>query len=114
MNSCIFCNIIAGQIPSPRVYETDKVIVIKDVNPKAPVHDLIIPKEHIPSLNELQDPELATELLLVIKKVAEIEGIVKSGYRVVINTGKNGGQLVPHLHLHILGGSNLGPKIVAE
>lgn len=114
MSDCIFCNIIAGQIPSPRVYETDYLIVIKDINPKAPVHDLIIPKEHIASLNDLKGTKLAGELLLAAKKVAEIEGVAQKGYRVIINTGKNGGQLVPHLHLHLIGGRALGPEIVIE
>ncbi len=110
---CIFCKIVAGEIPSPRVYENDYLIVIKDINPKAPVHDLIIPKRHIASLNELDDKDLAAELFLAAVKVAKKEGIDAKGYRLIVNTGKAGGQLVPHLHLHLLGGRNLGPKIVA-
>jgi histidine triad (HIT) family protein len=114
MDDCIFCKIIAGEIPAQTVYETDKVLVIRDINPKAPVHDLIIPKTHILDLNDLDDKEMAAELLTVVKVVAKKEGIDQGGYRLIVNTGKNGGQLVPHLHFHLLGGKNLGPKIVAE
>jgi histidine triad (HIT) family protein len=111
---CIFCKIIKGDIPGDKVYETDNILVIRDINPHAPVHDLIIPKKHIVSLNELTDEKIAAELLLSVKKVAEIEGILGSGYRLISNTGKNGGQLVPHLHFHLLGGKNLGPKLVSS
>ncbi|MBW6431788.1 histidine triad nucleotide-binding protein [Patescibacteria group bacterium] len=111
---CIFCKIIAGDIPGQVVHETDQVLVLKDINPKAPVHDLIIPKEHITNLNELDDKEMAAELLTVVKDVAKKEGIDEGGYRLIVNTGKNGGQLVPHLHFHLLGGKNLGPKIVID
>ena len=114
MKDCIFCNIVNGQIPSPRVYETEHIIVIRDISPKAPVHDLIIPKRHLTNFNELEDTELAGELLLGAAKVAQIEGLAENGYRLIINTGTDGGQLVPHLHLHLLGGRNLGPKIVAD
>jgi histidine triad (HIT) family protein len=114
MDDCIFCKIIAGEIPAQTVYETDKVLVIRDINPKAPVHDLIIPKTHILDLNDLDDKEMAAELLTVVKVVAKKEGIDQGGHRLIVNTGKNGGQLVPHLHFHLLGGKNLGPKIVAE
>lgn len=111
---CIFCKIISGEIPAQVVYETDKILVIRDINPKAPVHDLIIPKTHIIDLNDLYDKEMSAELLTVVKDVAKKEGIDEGGYRLIVNTGKNGGQLVPHLHLHLLGGKNLGPKIVVE
>jgi histidine triad (HIT) family protein len=111
---CLFCKIAAGEIPSPRVYESENVFVIRDINPKAPVHDLIIPKKHIVDLNELDEASLAGELLLAAKEVARLEGVDQKGYRVVINTGKHGGQLIGHLHLHLLGGKDLGPKIVAE
>jgi histidine triad (HIT) family protein len=114
MDNCIFCKIIAGEIPAQIVHETDRVLVISDINPKAPVHDLIIPKTHILDLNDLDNKEVAAELLTVVKDVAKKEGIDQSGYRLIVNTGKNGGQLVPHLHFHLLGGKNLGPKIVAE
>lgn len=111
---CIFCKIIAGEIPAQKVYETENIIVIKDINPHAPVHDLIIPKKHIESLNKLDDAETAADILCSVKNVAEIEGIKNSGYRLIANTGKNGGQLISHLHFHILGGKNLGPKLVQE
>lgn len=109
---CIFCKIAAGEIPSPRVYETDLIFVVRDINPQSPVHDLIIPKKHVSSLEDLTDEHLAAELLLAAKKVAEIEGLSSRGYRLIVNTGKDSGQLVGHLHLHFLGGKSLGPKIV--
>jgi histidine triad (HIT) family protein len=113
---CIFCKIIKGEIPSPRVYESDTLIVIKDINPKAPIHDLIIPKKHISSLNEVDKSYQMDlgEIILAAKEVAKIEGIKDNGYRIIANTGKDGGQLVPHIHFHLLGGKSLGPKIIAE
>jgi len=110
---CVFCKIIAKDIPAQIVYENDSLIVIRDINPQAPVHDLIIPKKHTESLNDMNDPVIAAELILATKEVARIEGVDKNGYRLIANTGKDGGQLVPHLHFHLLGGKNLGPKIVS-
>jgi histidine triad (HIT) family protein len=114
MNDCIFCKIVAGEIPCQKIYETDNVLVFKDINPHAPIHDLIIPKKHVNSLNDLDDSITAGELLLVVKEVAKIEGIFEKGYRLISNTGRDGGQLVGHLHFHILGGRSLGPKLVIE
>ena len=111
---CIFCKIIAGEIPARKIYETDHIIVIRDINPEAPVHDLIIPKKHIKDLNDLDDIEMAADILISAKKIAKIEGVEKSGYRLISNTGRNGGQLIPHLHFHLLGGKKLGPKLVQE
>lgn len=112
----IFCQIIDGDIPANKIYETENLIVIRDINPKAPIHDLIIPKKHIQSLNEAseEDRALLGEVLLAAAKVAEMENIKEAGYRLIANTGKNGGQLVPHIHFHLLGGKNLGPKIISE
>lgn len=111
---CIFCKIIDGEIPTQKVFENENILVIRDINPVAPVHDLILPKKHIVSLNEVkeEDKGLLGEILLTAKTVAEKESISESGYRLIANTGKNGGQLVPHLHFHLIGGKNLGPKIV--
>lgn len=115
MADCLFCKIVAGEIPSQKVYEDENVLAIRDINPQAPIHVLLLPKKHIASLNEAQEPdrELLSDLMLAIPKVAEAEGIREKGYRVILNNGKNAGQLVPHLHFHILGGKHLGPKIVA-
>lgn len=111
---CIFCQIVNKKIPADIVYETDKIIAFRDINPKAPVHDLVIPKKHIGSLNEISfdDRDIIFELLSSIKIIAKEEGIAKRGYRVIVNTGRHGGQLVEHLHFHLLGGKNLGHKIV--
>lgn len=115
MEDCLFCKIAAGEIPSQKVYETENVLAIRDINPQTPIHVLLMPKKHIESLNEAQesDQKLLSELMLAIPKVTEAEGIKNKGYRVIINNGKNAGQLIPHLHFHILGGKHLGPKIVA-
>jgi histidine triad (HIT) family protein len=112
----IFCQIIAGEIEAQVVLETENILVIKDINPKAPVHNLIIPKKHITSLNESteEDAAILGEIVLVAQRVAEIEKIKETGYRLIANTGDDGGQLVPHVHFHLLGGKSLGPKIVAE
>ncbi|HYJ79544.1 MAG TPA: histidine triad nucleotide-binding protein [Longimicrobiaceae bacterium] len=109
MADCIFCRIVAGEIPSPRVLEGDDFIAIRDINPAAPVHVLVIPRQHVESVAQLQDDDrdLAGALLLAARDVAVHEGIPESGYRVVINTGTEGGQTVPHLHVHVLGGRQL-------
>lgn len=116
METCIFCQIIKGEIPSQKVYETKNVLAIRDINPQAPIHILLMVKKHTESLNTLteDDKDIASELTLAIPRIAEQEDFKKEGYRVIINNGKNAGQLVPHLHYHILAGKHLGPKIIAE
>ncbi|HET7274436.1 MAG TPA: histidine triad nucleotide-binding protein [Longimicrobiaceae bacterium] len=101
----IFTKIMDGEIPGDFVYEDDDVVALRDINPAAPVHILVIPRKPIPSLADLQetDIQLAGRLLLTVKKIADQEGL-EDGYRVVINTGEAGGQTVPHLHVHLLGG----------
>jgi histidine triad (HIT) family protein len=106
---CIFCKIIAGQIPSDVIYTDDKVVAFRDINPMAPVHLLIIPREHILSLNDVteQQTTLVGHMVQVAKQLAKQQGIATKGYRVVINTGSQGGQVVQHLHMHLLGGREL-------
>ena len=106
---CIFCKIIAGQIPSDVIYTDDKVVAFRDINPMAPVHLLIIPREHILSLNDVteQQTTLVGHMVQVAKQLAKQQGIATKGYRVVINTGSRGGQVVQHLHMHLLGGREL-------
>lgn len=114
MSSCVFCKIIKGEIPSNKVYENDDIIVFKDINPAAPVHVLVVPKVHIESLEELNkgNIDVITKIHSAILEVTKILGINKDGYRVISNCGKNGGQTVPHIHYHILGGTELGEKII--
>jgi histidine triad (HIT) family protein len=111
--SCIFCSIIAGEVPSDILYHDDEVIAFRDINPRAPVHILIVPKRHIPSLNELteEDAPLLGHMVAVAKKLAEGEGILERGYHLVINCGREGGQIVPHLHMHLIGGGRLLGKM---
>ena len=104
---CIFCRIIKGEIPSTKVYEDDKMIAINDVAPAAPVHVLLLPKEHTANITTAA-PELVAYMLSKVKLIAEKTGIVEKGFRVVINTGDDGGQTVKHLHIHIIGGKVLG------
>ena len=106
---CIFCQIVAGKITSEILYQDEEVIAFRDINPRAPIHLLIIPKKHIPSLTHLSEAELPLmgHMVNVANQLAKREGISDSGYRLVINCGKEGGQLVPHLHLHLLGGRKL-------
>lgn len=106
MEDCIFCKIIKGETPSEIIYQDQNFVALKDINPKAPIHLLIIPKKHIISINHLEkeDKELMGELFLIAKKVAKIAGVKDSGYKLVFNVGKGGGQLIFHLHLHLLGG----------
>lgn len=109
MSDCIFCKIVAGEIPSDKVYEDDDLFAFRDINPLAPVHILVIPKLHISSLNDIDEDNerVFAKIFSVSRKIAEAEGISESGYRFVINTGKDGGQEVMHIHAHIMGGAKL-------
>lgn len=100
MSDCIFCKIINNEIPSTKLFENDFVIAIQDINPKAKVHVLVIPKIHVESLNELEDEETMSEILKGVKEVAKIMNV--KAYRVHVNTGKEEGQVVFHLHFHVL------------
>jgi histidine triad (HIT) family protein len=106
---CIFCKIIKREIPSEIVYENSEVIAFEDIEPKTPVHILVIPRKHIPSVEKLEegDKELVGKLVLVARKLAREKGIDKTGYRLVFNIGKDAGHTVDHLHLHLLGGRKL-------
>lgn len=114
MEGCLFCKIIKGEVPSNKVYEDEEFLAFHDINPAAPIHILVIPKKHIKSVAELEkeDEALMGKVFTVINKIAEQEGFKEEGYRIINNCGKNGGQEVMHLHFHILGGRELGPKIV--
>lgn len=109
MADCIFCKIVNGEIPSTKVYEDDKVLAFKDISPEAPVHIVVIPKEHIRSTNELNEnnSSIVAHIFTVINKIAEEQGIKDSGYRIINNCGEHGGQTVNHIHFHLLGGRNL-------
>ena len=109
MDDCVFCKIVAGEIPADILYQGDEVIAFRDINPLAPTHLLIIPKKHIPSLGHLSEAELSLigDMVNTANQLAKGEGIAESGYRLVINCGRQGGQLVPHLHMHLLGGRQL-------
>jgi histidine triad (HIT) family protein len=111
--ACIFCKIIAGEIPSDTLYRDDKVIAFRDINPQTPVHVLVIPRAHITYLSDLTDEQsaLAGHMVTVANKLARSEGIAKGGYRVAISCGDLGGQVVPHLHLHLLGGRQLSGQL---
>lgn len=110
---CIFCRIVAGEVSSDIVYQDEEFLAFRDISPQAPKHVLVIPKTHIASLAKLTVGEqgLIGCLILLAKNLAEKEGIAKSGYRLVINCGSDGGQLVPHLHLHLIGGRRLSGRL---
>ena len=114
MEDCIFCKIIKKEVPSQIVYEDNEIIAFKDIQPAAPIHILVIPKKHIPSLINLnkEDEMLIGKIYTVINKIAEDLKKKKKGFRVIVNCGKDGGQEVGHLHFHLLGGTQLGEKIV--
>lgn len=112
MADCLFCNIIEGAIPSKKVYEDDVCYVFDDIAPEAPVHTLIVPKQHFASLNDKVPADLLGQLMARVPEIAKIKGIDECGYRVVVNTGADAGQTVFHLHLHILGGKNLGEHVL--
>lgn len=106
---CIFCRIANKEIAARIVYEDETVVAFRDVNPQAPVHILVIPRHHIPTLNDLddQDKELIAHLILTASRIAKEEDISESGYRLILNCNRNAGQSVFHIHLHLLGGRSL-------
>jgi len=109
---CIFCKIIAGEIPCDKVYEDDKVICFNDIAPKAPIHVLAVPKKHVANLLEaVDDKAILNDINYAIKQVAEKMKIAENGFKTVINTGVDGGQSVNHLHFHILGGKKFGEDL---
>jgi histidine triad (HIT) family protein len=101
---CVFCKIAAGEIPATVVKRGDGMLAFRDLNPQAPTHVLLIPTDHLASLNDAKNPQLLGSLLAFAREVARAEGIAERGYRVVVNTNPDGGQTVFHLHLHLLGG----------
>lgn len=109
---CLFCKIIAGEIPSTKVYEDDNVYAFRDINPQAPVHILVIPKNHIPSVDAItaENSDAVAKIFEVIPKIAKGEGL-ENGYRVISNIGSDGCQSVKHMHFHILGGKQLSEKM---
>lgn len=113
MENCIFCKIAAGIIPSSKIFEDDRVFAFRDIHPQAPTHILIIPKKHYADLEELdlRDQQLTGYLLHVAVRLARDEGIEQKGYRVAINCGPEGGQVVQHVHLHLLGGRALAGEL---
>ena len=109
MENCLFCRIVAGEIPSTKVYEDETVLAFRDINPQAPVHVLVIPKTHIQDTDGItaENSHLVARMFELIPQIAKAEGL-ENGYRVVSNCGPDSGQMVPHLHFHILGGKALG------
>src|SRR5688572_18593569 len=107
-DDCLFCRIIRGDIPAKVIAETKECVAFRDLNPQAPLHVLVIPREHVPSLNQATDPALVGRLALLAAEIARSEGIAERGYRTVINTNADAGQTVFHIHLHLLGGRALG------
>lgn len=105
--SCLFCRIIAGEIPAQLVAQNDTCVAFRDVNPQAPLHVLVVPREHVASLGEAADPTLLGEVALMAARVAREQGYAESGFRTVVNNGADAGQTVRHLHMHVLAGRPL-------
>jgi histidine triad (HIT) family protein len=110
VSDCIFCRIVQGGIPAKVIYQDEHTLAFDDINPQAPVHSLIIPKRHVNSLHDLHeaDQALLGHLLVTCNKIARDKGLSERGFRLVANTGRDGGQTVAHLHFHVLGGRHLG------
>ena len=106
-DACLFCRIVAKEIPAKIVAETADCVALRDVNPQAPVHVLVVPRAHVPSLNEVTDATIVGKLAQLAKDVAQREGLADRGYRLVINTNADAGQTVFHLHMHLLGGREM-------
>ncbi|MGH8876262.1 MAG: histidine triad nucleotide-binding protein [Stackebrandtia sp.] len=113
MTDCLFCRIVAKEIPSTVVAESETLLAFRDIDPKAPTHDLVIPKTHYATAAELAaaDPTLAGNMLAMAARIADGEGVAADGYRLMFNTGAHGGQEVFHVHLHLLAGRPLGPML---
>ena len=110
---CVFCKIVNKELPAKVVYEDDLVMAFYDINPQAPVHILIVPKEHIPTVNDLEEKhkELIGHIFLVARKIAQDMGFAEKGYRILINCNRDGGQEIYHIHYHLFAGKPLGPMI---
>jgi histidine triad (HIT) family protein len=106
-DDCLFCRIVRKEIPAKLVLENDHVVAFRDIDPKAPTHVLVVPREHVASLNEATDAEMLGRLSLAAAEIAKAEGIADEGYRTVINTNRGAGQTVFHVHLHLLGGRKM-------
>jgi len=106
-DACLFCRIVRKEIPAKIVAETDDYVAFRDINPQAPVHILVVPRAHVPSLNEVTDPTIVGRLAQAATELAKREGLAERGYRLVINTNADAGQTVFHLHLHLLGGRHM-------
>ena len=107
-NDCLFCRIVRGEIPATIVAENAHCVAFRDINPQAPTHVVIVPRAHVASLNDAKDSAMIGELALMAGAIARTEGIAESGYRTVVNTNADAGQTVFHLHLHLLGGRQMG------
>ena len=116
MEDCLFCKIIKGEFGCEKVYENEYVLAFKDIHPVSPVHVLVVPKMHISNMNEItsENSEYIKQVYIVIKEVAKICDVYESGYRVICNCGEDGCQVINHIHFHLMGGKNLGSKIVHE
>jgi histidine triad (HIT) family protein len=110
VSACIFCRIVEGSIPAKLVYQDEHALAFDDINPQAPVHALVIPKRHVPSVQDLGEADrvLLGHLLLTCSRIAKEKGLSETGFRVVANTGRDGGQTVFHLHFHVMGGRHMG------
>ncbi len=111
---CLFCNIIKGETPSTKVYENDSIYAFEDIHPQAPVHILVVHKKHIKNLDELDENNsyMMSDIFLGVKEIARMKNLSEKGYRVIINNGPAAGQVIWHLHIHLLGGSDdLGPML---
>ena len=114
MENCLFCKIVKGEVPSEKVYEDDKVLAFKDINPATPIHVLVIPKKHYENVLDVkeEDKEIIADIFQAINKIAEKLGVEKDGFRIISNCGKDAGQEVMHLYLQFLEGGKMGPKII--
>ena len=112
MSDCLFCRMVEGEVPTDPLYDDDLVFAIRDINPRAPVHFMMIPKEHIPTANDIRGEHgpVITRMFTAVREVAVEEGIGESGYRLAFNVGDDAGMTISHLHLHCLGGRQLGPE----
>jgi histidine triad (HIT) family protein len=113
MDDCVFCRIIEGKLPAEKVFENDRIVAFKDANPASPVHVLVVPRKHVPTLNDIPEGDpILSDMAVVARKVARDLGVAESGYRFFVNVNRGGGQVVFHLHAHLIAGSDFGTILI--
>jgi histidine triad (HIT) family protein len=113
MDDCVFCRIIEGKLPAEKLFENDRIVAFRDANPASPVHVLVVPRKHVPTLNDIPEGDpMLSDMAVVARKIAQDLGVAESGYRLFVNVNRGGGQVVFHLHAHLIAGNDFGTILI--